>query len=92
MVNKWTVISTSDDSYNISAIIVDDKYKIPSLNFNIDGKCVDCWDHEEYLIKTVYPYLKGEISDENLDEYFSNLKPDILELFEEAIKMNFFKK
>jgi len=88
--NKWTIISSDDESYQLSAIIIKGKYTMPSLIFNLDGEEVECWDNDYYLYKTVYPYLKGEEESDELDKVFCNVKETVLELFEEAIKTGFF--
>ncbi len=89
--NKWTTISTEDDSYQISAIFdKDGSYTMPSLAFKLDGVETELWDSEDYLLGIVYPYLKGKLISTEMDEYFSNVKEDVLEIFEEAIRMKMF--
>lgn len=89
---KYTTITTDDECYSLSALIIDNEYVMPSLAFKIDGEEIDSWDSEEYLYKEVYPYLLGLNDDDDLEDTFSNVKKRVLEIFEEAIRMGFFNK
>lgn len=89
---KYTTITTDDECYSLSALIIDNEYIMPSLSFEIEGTESDMWDSEEYLYKEVYPYLLGLNDDDELEHTFSNVKKQVLEIFEEAIRMGFFNK
>jgi len=88
---KLTMICTNDHAYELNALLTNNEYHDVSLEFYIDDENIDTWDNEDYLINDVYPYLKGEKQDDELDDIFSNVKNDVLEIFEEAIRMKFFK-
>lgn len=87
----YTTISTDDESYSLSAIIVDNEYKMASLMFMLDGEDVDLWDNEEYLLNTLYPYLKTGVNTDGLDDMFSEVREDVLALFDTGIALGFFK-
>jgi len=90
---KYTTITTEDECYSLSALIINNEYTMPSLTFKLDGQEVDSWDNEEYLYRELYPYLLGLNDDyDGLDNIFSNVKKQVLEIFEEAIRMGFFNK
>lgn len=89
---KYTTITTDDECYSLSALIIDNEYIMPSLQFKYLGDEIDYWDNEEYLYKEVYPYLLGLNDDDELEDTFSNVKKQVLEIFEEAIRMGFFNK
>jgi hypothetical protein len=87
----YTTIATDDESYSLSAIIVNNEYKMPSLSIKVDGKEVEYWDAEEYLINTLYPYLQTGVGSDGLDDIFSEVREDVLSLFETGISLGFFK-
>lgn len=89
---KYTTITTDDECYSLSALIIDNEYVMPSLSFEIEGTESDTWDNEEFLYGELYPYLIGLNEDDEMDEVFSSSKVAVLEIFEEAIKMGFFNK
>ncbi len=94
---KYITLSTDKDEFRVSSLIVskkDEKLKfdMPSLEILIDGEVTESWNSEPYLIEEVYPYLKGEKENEELDEIFSTYKEEILEIFEEAFSLGIFTK
>lgn len=88
---KYITISTLDERYRISALIEEDKYVMPSLECTIEGESQWCWDNEKFLIDNLVPILRGErgFKEVENDLPIEDFK-DVLELFEEAIKMKIF--
>lgn len=96
MAFKYTTISTECGDYKLSALLdKNGKYSFPYFEI-LDSddltKTIEIWDNVSYFLKTLIPYLKNEIEDEELDKYFSETKEEILELFEEGIEMGFFNE
>jgi hypothetical protein len=89
--NVYTTILTDDEDYELSAIMVDGKYVMPTLQVNSLFTGIDSWDNEEYLVKQVYPYLKTGEPCDDLDDVFSEVREDVLALFDKAIELGFFK-
>jgi hypothetical protein len=94
---KYITIATDDDSYRLESIYDESKDNNLGLNlsFVIDNKIIDILDAEDFLINRLYPYLCGkDIEDEYifdmLEDKFSNVKEDVKELFDEAIRINLF--
>lgn len=86
----YTAILSDNEKYEISANL-DEKigeYYIPFFHFKEEG---DIWDNDDYLIKKLYPFLKGERQDEELEEIipFDDRK-ELSDMFEEAIKLKMF--
>lgn len=90
---KYTIIATDDDEhYKLSALLDKDKYVMPKLECNIDGKFAWCLDNDKYLIGTLLPALKlktlpREIKKDIPKEDFE----EVLEILEEGIKIGFFE-
>lgn len=87
----YTTIATDDESYSLSAIIVNNEYEMPFLSIKVDGEEVECWDYEEYLLTTLYPYLITGVDTDGLDDIFSEVREDVLSLFNKGIALGFFK-
>lgn len=87
----YTTIATDDESYSLSAIIVNNEYKMVSLEIKDWCKEIALWDNEEYLLNTLYPYLKTGVDDDGLKDMFSEVREDILALFDTGIALGFFK-
>lgn len=87
----YTTIATDDESYSLSAIIADNQYKMVSLEIKDDGEEIALWDNEEYLLNTLYPYLNTGVDTDGLDDMFSEVREDVLSLFETGIALGFFK-
>jgi len=88
---KYTVIATDDEHYKLSAIFEDGKYVMASLECFLNGELQWCWDNEDYLINKLFPMLTGKIGFEEIKNDIPVKDfPDLLELFNEAIKMKFF--
>ena len=87
----YTTIATDDESYSLSAIIVNNEYEMPSLSIKVDGEEVEYWDCEEYLLTTLYPYLNTGIDTDGLEDMFSAVREDVLALFDTGIALGFFK-
>ena len=87
----YTTIATDDGSYSLSAIIVDNQYKMVSLEIKDEGEEIDLWDNEEYLLNTLYPYLKTGVDVDGLDDIFSEVREDVLAIFNTGIALGFFK-
>lgn len=90
-----TEISTDDGEFKLSVLteINEDgslKQIMPSFSSYIEGKLLFMWDHPKYMLDELYPYLKGEREDNDLDEIFSSHKDEIFEMFETGIKLGFF--
>ena len=89
---KYITFETIDSRYRIVANIPDSKTsKYISFEKLEDGKYVCISDAEEWLIKELYPALKGEVGFKD----FISIVPlsdfaDVLGLFEEAIKDGVF--
>ncbi len=96
MAFKYTTISTECGDFKLSALLdKNGNYSFPYfeiLDTEDLTKTIEVWDSVSFFLETLIPYLKNEIEDEELDKYFSEMKEDILELFEEGIEMDFFKK
>lgn len=86
-----TTIATDDESYSLSAIIVDNQYKMVSLEIKDDGEEIALWDNEEYLFNTLYPYLHTGVDTDGLEDMFSAVREDVLALFDTGIALGFFK-
>lgn len=85
---KWTVISSDDEFVNFSALLDGNEYYGVSLNFDAgDGQ--EVWDDEQYLVKELYPYLNSDDSHEEFDLLFGDRKAEMLEMFDEALKLGF---
>lgn len=91
---KYLTLATDDGSYKIETVFLNNGTRVTAFSILLDGKVVDIWDHEGYLINNLYPYLSDDIDNmHDKDEYddfedeFSNVKEDIKELFDEAIKL-----
>lgn len=73
----YTTIATDDESYSLSAIIVNNEYKMESLSIKVGGVDVEYWDNEEYLLNTLYTYLKTGVDTDGLDDMFSEVREDV---------------
>ena len=87
----YTTIATDDESYSLSAIIVNNEYKMVSLEIKDEGEEIDLWDNEEYLLNTLYQYLKTGVDVDGLDDIFSEVREDVLAIFNTGIALGFFK-
>lgn len=94
---KSITIATEQEEFKVSALIISKgkeplKFDFPSFDILIDGAVVESWDSVPYLIEEVYPYLKGEREDEDLDDKLSFFKEELLEVFEEAFHLGILKQ
>lgn len=89
------VIATevSNETFKISSILVDGNYIMPSIRYVEDDEFIA--DSVPYQYD-MYKYAKGCLYDENriieLDEQFSKFKYDLVEVFEEAIKLDLYQE
>lgn len=89
----YTEIHDDESNYFFSALLdlETKQYSMPSFSIKVDEKEVLFWDNEKYLLETFYPYLKGKIKSDYLDDKFDNVKGTVLALFDAAMKLGFFK-
>lgn len=86
---KYLTISDDNGFYELSANIYKDKEGYDFVGFAFgENEPRELWDNVDYLRETLYPWLKGEIED---DELYKDIpeedKEIVLELFEEAFKL-----
>jgi hypothetical protein len=88
----YTTIVTDEDDYRLSALLTDKGYEMASLQFLLDGEETGFWDNDHYLYNTVYPYLKGEMKNEELEVEIPPADCNaVLELFKKGEEMGFFE-
>ena len=92
---RYTTFETDDSTFRLFAIIYNGQYCIPTLCTLIDDKIHDEVNSIKYLLE-IYKYLKddpnadpAEIDD--IESSYSSHKKELLEMFNEANKLGFFK-
>ena len=86
---KTMIISTEDGAFNLSALLYDDKYKMPFLEILNSGES-SVWDNVDYLVGELFSYLGSDVKSSELDEIFLNHKKELFEIFIEAFALGFF--
>lgn len=82
---KSMELHTDDEAFTLGTI-----FGSPAMTWlEVDKDTT--WDNVEYLIEEVWPYLKGERIDKELDALFCGNKEELLEMFNEAEKLGFFE-
>ena len=88
---KYVTVSTDSGEFKLNANLNEhDKFYMPSLTTSNGDDCECFSDNDTFLMETIYPYLKGDVEDGELDSYFKIEKEDLLAVFEEAIGVGFF--
>lgn len=93
---SYTTFETDDQSFKLSALLMPEGYVMPSFYNIIDDEIVDEIDSLEYLRDVVIGYLKEELPHDHeewqyCEDTFSNFKEELLEIFNAAEKLGFFK-
>lgn len=87
----YTSIDSDSEKYKISALLIKGKYCMPSLSIKIKDGSIEYWDNIRFLYFNLLPHLKKEKIN---DEIYATIPIEdnkiLLELFTEAIKLNFF--
>lgn len=88
------VFATMDPE--LSALLMPEGYVMPSFYNIIDGEILAEVDNMGYLTAVIFKYLKNELLEDNeewqyCDDTFSNFKEELLEIFNAAEKLGFFK-
>jgi hypothetical protein len=91
----YTTIENEYNAYTtfqLSASLSDGKYHDVNLTIiNVDTNQIEeCWDNENYLTDKLWPWLNDNRDDEDLDLQLSSFKQELLTMFQEAFKLNFF--
>lgn len=90
----YTSINTDNDNYKLSAILHNGVYDMTSLDCkDVNDETIFCWDNDEWLINELYPMLTGDKPFDSETEESLPIEDiaEVLELFNEAIKLGFFK-
>lgn len=96
---KFISIQSDNEDFEITALIKEDKYVSPILTIHKNTEDFRLWDNKEYLIKEFYPKLilykqnKQTLVDELglLDNTTDDVLIELLQMFNEAVRMGIFK-